>query len=470
MDAMRSALTYMTTFLVFAAYSLQAGADTLVDIYELAVNNDAKLKTAKANYNANIETEKQARSALLPQINASASYEDSDAETNSQFSNIPATIGDTDSESERYSISLQQPLFDLPAWFTFKQGQSISEQAEAQLAADQQSLIIRTAEAYFNVLRSLENLAASRAEERATQQQLEQSQQRFEVGLIAITDVHESRAVYDRTVVQRLTDEGNVGTNYEAISVLTGQDHNNLWLLSKDFPVTDPDPVTRDDWVQFALKNNYQLKAAMAGAQASQQNARAKKMGHLPKLTASYTYSEFDQDGVFKQAGGGSTITGNQSDEGIIGLSMTMPLFTGGRISSERRQAYEQFNAARETEVDVRRTIVQSTRSLHIAVLTDVQRVKARKQAIVSTQSALEATQAGYEVGTRNIVDVLDARRSLYASIRDHANSRYDYVINLLKLKQQAGTLSPQDIYDLDKWLRSPDSPSVQQYEKAQQN
>lgn len=467
MDAMRSVLNCTVTFSVLAMLSLPAKADTLVDIYELAVNNDAKLKTAKANYNANIETEKQARSALLPQVNASASYEDSDAETNSQFAFGASTIGDTDSETETYSISLQQPLFDLPAWFSFKRGQSISEQAEAQLASDQQSLIIRTAEAYFDVLRSLENLAASKAEERATQQQLEQSQQRFEVGLIAITDVHEARAVYDRTVVQRLTDEGNLGTSYEAISVLTGQDHNNLWLLSKDFPVADPDPITRDDWVQFALKNNYQLKAAMAGTQASQQNARAKKMGHLPKLTASYTYSEFDQDGVFK-SGGTSTITGNQSDEGVIGLSLTMPLFTGGRISSERRQAYEQFNAARETEVDVRRTIVQSTRSLHIAVMTDVQRVKARKQAIVSTQSALEATQAGYEVGTRNIVDVLDARRSLYASIRDHANSRYDYVINLLKLKQQAGTLSPQDIYDLDKWLRSPEPPSAQDYEKTQ--
>jgi outer membrane protein len=183
-----------------------------------------------------------------------------------------------------------------------------------------------------------------------------------------------------------------------------------------------------------------------------------------PELTASYSYSEFDEDGSF-DPGGAPVPTGTENNEGVFGLSLNMPLYSGGRISSERRQAYEQFNASRETEIDTRRTVVQATRSLHITVMTDVQRVKARQQAIVSTKSALEATQAGYEVGTRNIVDVLQARRALYSSIRDYANSRYDYVINLLKLKQQAGTLSPQDIYDLNKWLLSADSPNVRQYD-----
>jgi outer membrane protein len=189
------------------------------------------------------------------------------------------------------------------------------------------------------------------AQERATQQQLEQTQQRFDVGLIAITDVHESRAVFDGAVVRRLTDEGNVGTSYEAISVLTGDIHSDLWLLNKDFPVINPDPVSRDDWVQFALNNNYSLKAAIAGAEASHQNAQAKKMEHLPKLTASYSYSEFDEDGSF-DPGGAPVPTGTENNEGVFGLSLNMPLYSGGRISSERRQAYEQFNASRETEID----------------------------------------------------------------------------------------------------------------------
>ena len=441
-------------------------ADTLAEIYELAVQNDAKLKAAEATYKANIETELQARSALLPQLNATATYQDSNGDIiNQPRFLVPPVEGDTDSESESYNISLQQQVFDLPAWFSFKSGQSLSAQAEAQLAADQQDLIVRTAEAYFNVLRSLDNLEASKAEVRATQQQLEQTQQRFDVGLIAITDVHEARAVYDNTVVLRLTDEGDVGTSYEALTVLTNEIHDDIWLLTKDFPVTNPEPMSRDEWVRFALENNFSLQAAIAGAEASHQNAQSKKMEHLPKLTASYSYTEYDEDGSFDPIGSTSFPTGTDSEEGVFGLSLNMPLYTGGRISSQRRQAYEQFNASREIEIDTRRTVVQATRSLHITVLTDVQRVNARLQAIVSTRSALEATQAGYEVGTRNIVDVLQARRALYASIRDYANSRYDYVINLLKLKQQSGTLSPQDIYDLNKWLVTPDSPDARQYD-----
>jgi outer membrane protein len=461
---MNLSLKPLTAAIIASLASTATLADTLRGIYELAVQNDAKLKAAEASYKANLETEQQALSTLLPQLNASASYQD----TNGDNTSVISGAGDTDSESETYAISLQQQVFDLPAWFSFKSGQSLTAQAEAQFAADQQNLIIRTAEAYFNVLRSLDNLEASKAEEKATQQQLEQTQQRFDVGLIAITDVHEARAVYDGTVVQRLTDEGNVGTSYEALQVLTGQSHADLWLLNKDFPVSNPNPVARDQWVDFALANNYQLKAAMAGAQASHQNAQSKKMEHLPKLTASYSYSSFDEDGSFDSLSDGYSTTGTDSEEGVFGLSLNMPLYSGGRISSQRRQAFEQFNAARETEIDTRRTVVQATRSLHITVLNDVQRVNARQQAIVSTRSALEATQAGYEVGTRNIVDVLQARRALFASIRDYANSRYDYVVNLLRLKQQAGTLSPQDIYDLNKWLVSADSPDARQYDLLQ--
>lgn len=460
---------------IFVSSTSPLFADTLQDVYELALKNDAKLKSAEASYRANIETENQAFSQLLPQVTGDASYSetDNDVESKNPFTNdstgvppsfLAPTITETETEDEVYSVSLQQKVFDLPSWFNFKSGKAITQQAEAQLAADQQALIVRVSEAYFNVLRANDNLKAAIAEEQATKRQLDQTQQRYDVGLIAITDVHEARATYDNTVVQRLTFEGDLGTSYEALTVLTGSFHNNLWELNADYAIIDPTPVDRDAWVQFALKNNYQLAAASASTEASRQSAKAKKMEHMPKVTASYTYNDITSDGDSDNQITGISDDFYQETEGSTwGVTLTIPIYSGGGISSQRRQAYEQYNATLQTEIDTRRTVIQATRSLHLNMVTDVQRVKARARGIISTRSALEATEAGYEVGTRNIVDVLQARRALYASIRDYANSRYDYVINMLKLKQQAGILSPQDILDLNKALEAAPAPTALQ-------
>ena len=464
---MTSLLKPLSAAIILTIGSQWTYADTLRDIYELAMKNDAKLKAAEATYRANIEVENQALSALLPQINATASYaeQDIDSEGFSQ-STLSSTKSNRETETKSWGASLDQSILDLSAWYSFQSGKETTKQAQAQLAFDQQDLIVRTSEAYFNVLRALDNLEAARAEERATKRQLEQTQQRFDVGLIAITDVHEARAVYDDTVVQRLTFEGDVGTSYEALTVLTGQVHANLWLLNKDYPVIDPDPMARNEWVDFALLNNYSLKVVQYAMESSRQNASSKKMGHAPTITGRIAYDDNDTDGDFSSIdvpGGGFPL--DTVDDGTTwSVNFKMPLYSGGRVSAQRREAYEQYNAARQNEIDTRRTVIQSTRSLHLTVTTDVQRVKARSRGIISTQSALEATQAGYEVGTRNIVDVLQAQRALYGSIRDYANSRYDYVLNMLRLKQQAGTLSPQDILDLDKWLVSAGSPNASEY------
>lgn len=436
--------------LLIASASTLSWAESLEDIYQLALQNDAKLKAAEASYRANIEREEQAFSQLLPQVIGSYSYSESDQDYNSR-TRLATSEGNSTSETTTLSISLEQKLFDLSSWFSFKGGKALTEQAEAQLAADQQALIIRVATAYFNVLRAQDNLAASKAEERATQRQLEQTQQRYDVGLIAITDVHEARAVYDNTVVQRLTFEGQLGTAYEALSVLTSQTHNSIWSLKEDYPVIDPTPLDRKQWVEFALKNNYQLKAVTAAKAASHQNAKAKKMNHMPTVTATYQYNDTSSDNDFSDYSGNDLF--DDSEGSVWAVRLSVPIFSGGGISSQRREAYEQYNASFQQEIDTRRGIIQGTRTLHLNVTTDVQRVKARARGIISTRSALEATEAGYEVGTRNIVDVLQAQRGLYAAIRDYANSRYDYVINLLTLKQQAGLLSPQDILDLNTWL-----------------
>jgi outer membrane protein len=450
--------------LLLAVLAPVAGADTLVEVYELALKNDPVLKAAEASYRAGQESEKLGRAGLLPQVGAQAVYGESDLnqKTARTFTlggvNVPSkTDTDADEDREDYYLTLSQNLFDMPAWFSFKQGKELTKQAEAQFAADQQDLIVRTVEAYINVLRAIDNLKSSQAEEAAFRRQLEQTQQRFEVGLIAITDVHESRAAHDLSVVNLLTDEGALGIAYEALSVLTGQSHANVWLLSEKFPVHNPEPAERDQWVDLALKGNFELHAAEYAAEASRQYAQASKYEHLPTVVGQVnmvnTASDSDDhDNIRDQdLSNSADVEGNS-----FTVTMNIPLYAGGYISAQRRQSYEQFITARETHTSVMRNTIQATRSLHLAVVTDVERVKARQQSIVSAQSALDATTAGYEVGTRNVVDVLNAQQVLYRAIRDYANTRYDFVLRLLRLRKQAGLLSPEDVQTLNGWLVEP--------------
>jgi outer membrane protein len=448
--------------LLFSASATMA--DTLTDIYELALKNDPTLRAAQANYRAGLESENIGLSGLLPQITANVNYTDSAQNTvgTNPFSEITGVGVDNevDAISKGWGVTLDQRLFDMPAWFTFEQGKKLNEQAEAQFAADQQDLVVRVAEAYFNVLRAQDNLEASKAQEAANKRQLEQTQQRFDVGLIAITDVHEAQASFDLSVATRLGDQGNLGVSKEALSILTGQAHYNFWTLVSNYPITNPDPMDKDQWVEFALTNNYDLKVAKAARDVSHNQAKSSKYEHMPKLTARLGYDDTHTNvntiENVQNAFIGSNSFENDVDGTSISITLSMPIYAGGAISANSRRAYEQYNASVENYAGTMRTTVQTTRAFHLTVETDVARTAARKQAITSSQSALDATQAGYEVGTRNIVDVLNVQQSLYSAIRDYANTRYNYIVNMLKLKQLAGTLSPQDIYDLNKWLETP--------------
>lgn len=472
-----SRLRILCAGIALSVAALSANADTLRDIYDLALKNDAKLKVAEATFKANRETEVQARARLLPQVNGDSSYgrnrRNQDAQSITGFSagaGFTPLFGDVTTHSNttdrNWGVTLSQQIFDLPTWFSFKSGKAVSQQAQAQFAADQQDLILRTADAYFSVLRAIDNLQVSQAEELADKRQLDQAQQRFDVGLIAITDVHEARAVYDASIAARLTDEGNLATAYEALTALTGQGHANLWLLNRELPVVDPEPSDRAAWVQFALNNNYTLKAAQYGMEAAQENASAKRYEHAPKLSGNLTYQQDHVDGSQNTTPQSLFALPPDTDTSTRAavLKLTVPIYSGGFTSSAQRQANEQYNAALERKIDAERTVTQAARARHIAATTDVQRVKARSQSIISAQSALDATRAGYEVGTRNIVDVLQVQRTFYSAQRDYANTRYDYVLDMLRLKQQAGTLSPKDIYDLNDWLVEPASPKASTY------
>jgi outer membrane protein len=361
----------------------------------------------------------------------------------------------------RYDISLSQTLFDLSAWFDWKAGSERSKQAEAIVAAAQQNLIVRVSEAYFGVLRAQDNLRAAKAQERALSRQLEQTRQRFNVGLIAITDVYEAEARHDLAGVTRIIEENNVAVALERLSVLTGQQHGQLRLLSEAFAPELPMPTDRSAWVDFALENNFELAAVRFAEEAARQNAKSRQMGHAPRVSAQVSYAESDTAGTVTPPNAFNLPPNSEGEDESFQIRLDMPLYAGGAISANRRRAAEQFNAARENRINLTRNTITASRSLHMTVSSDVARVNARKQAIKSTQSALDATVAGYEVGTRNIVDVLNAQNAVFSAQRDYANSRYDYVLNSMRLKENAGTLSPEDIAALEAFLIEPEAASA---------
>lgn len=422
-------------------------ADDLQSIYELAFKNDAQFRAARARLRADSEDEKLHRGALLPQINAAYSTKETDTENSGAGGGGGLVPKDSTVDNDVWSVQVEQSIIDLNKWFTFKGGQAKSQQAQVQFTSKMQDLIVRVVSAYFDVLRAQDNLTSSRAEEKAIQRQLEQTQQRFDVGLIAITDVHEAQAGFDIARVGRLNDEGLLGIAWEGLSVVTGQMHDNLAQLSEEFPIAAPQPTNVDDWVKIALETNAEIAASQHALESARMNAQASKAQHYPTLKAKFTYSDVEQDGDL------NTFVYESTETEVLSFDVQIPLFSGGSVSAARRKAFDQWNVAKEEHVGTVRNAIQQTRSSHLQVMTDIAMVNARKQSITSSQSALDATEAGYEVGTRNVVDVLQAQRTLFAARRDYANARYDYVINMLKLKQQAGLLNPDDIAKFNKWL-----------------
>ena len=446
--------------IVSTLFSPPAFAENLLEVYQLAMQNDPTFRAAQASLRIGLENEKLGLAEILPKVNVNLGFNFPRRENMGQFPAGGLLIPNntkTNSTTRSWGISLDQPVFDLEAWFLFQRGQELTQQAKAQFASDQQSLIIRVVEAYVEVLRSRANLDASRAQEKATQRQLELARERFKVGLAAITDVREAEAANDLAIANRLGDEGELRVALEKLSVLTGHQHHDLWVLKQDFPVAKPDPIDSEEWVRFALTNNLDIKAAGFLRDAAHQAARAAGARHLPKITTSLNYgqnhSEVEQNNTKVDINQAFEIDNTQ---GSVAVNLNIPLFAGGGISAGRRQAYAEYDRSSEQYLGTVRTTEQATRALVISVLTNVAQVKAGQRAVISSRASLEATEAGYQVGTRNIIDVLTAVRAVYSATRDYANARLDYVLSKLRLKRFAGTLSPADVTDLNQWLQPP--------------
>lgn len=418
--------------------------ETLLDIYALAKSNDHQLKADHAEYLANREAAAINRAALLPQITGTAVISQTNAETSGT-----API-ETDTDEVNYGITLTQSLIDFSAWNTYKQGKTQTRIAEVQYEADQQSLIIRSAQAYFDTLRAVDQLQTAIAEEKAQSTLLEQTRQRYEVGLISINDVHETQAAFDRAMANRINNEAKVGIQYDTLSILTGKQHHSIAALKKEFASIAPTPNKQQAWVDFALANNFDLKISELTAKASAFNAKAVKSDHLPTIngTISYTDRDRDIDTV------GSTSSISDTDSTVFSVNLNIPLYSGGSLSALQRQAIQNAINAKEDFLFTQRSTIQNTRSLFLSVNTDIAQIRARKQAIISNESALEATRAGYDAGTRDIVDVVNAQSNLFQAQRDYLDTLYNYIINTLLLKQAAGNLQVSDLETLNKSLQ----------------
>ena len=430
-----------TTLLLLFMVNGQINAEDLKDIYQLALLNDPTFKAAEASFRAGKEYKIQGRAGLLPSLNLSGSTGWNEYRLEEQLLD--------EYNSNNHSVSLQQPVFRLDRWFQFRQGKALTESASAEFAYQQQELLIRVSTSYFNVLNAMDSLNASKAEEEAIGRQRDQAKKRFEVGLASITEVQDTQAAYDLSVVRRIIGESQLDSAKESLSAIIGGVLPLLSPLSKDYVTLPPNPIDRESWVKLALANNFQLKASRLSTTAAKNNARASGSAHLPKIDivgrATRSSSRQGKFGGFIQ----NPLYDLESDNRQYQIQVSLPLFAGGAISSSRRQAYAQYDRSKEQSLFTERSVIREVRSNHFNVQTQSANVTARRQALKSSESALEATKIGFEVGTRNVVDLLQSERGLYAAQRDYAKSRYDYIISVLRLKSSVGSLSPNDLFEI---------------------
>ncbi|WP_166357935.1 TolC family outer membrane protein [Pseudomonas akapageensis] len=431
--------------LVWAVEAPLSNKTDLVSVYQEAVNNNSDLAAAQSGYAAQKEIVPQARAGLLPNLSGGANA----LNTRTEFDDPSITAKRS---GMSWQATLAQPVFHAERWFQLQAAEAVNEQAALQLSATEQNVILQSAENYFSVLRAQDGLAASKAEEAAFKRQLDQSNERFDVGLSDKTDVLQSQASYDTARANRITSQRQVDDAFEALITFTNRQYISIQGMSHTLPVVTPTPNDAKAWVDTATQQNLNLLATNYAVSAAEETLRQRKAGHAPTVDAVAQYQKGDNDNLgFSNPA--ANVHGDIAQTSI-GLQLNIPIYSGGLTSSQVRQAYQQLNQTEQQRESLRRQVVENTRDLHRAVNTDVEQVKARKQSIISNQSALEATEIGYQVGTRNIVDVLDAQRSLYTSVRDYNNARYDYILDNLRLKQAAGTLNPSDLQALLPYLK----------------
>ena len=437
---------WQTPFYFIASFSLLLTApishaeqtQTLFEVYQLATTNDPKYLSSEANYLAQKESNIQSWAAIYPQISLSA-YKSSVSR------NRPNRTPSSESfNNDGFSLRITQALYRQGDFDRISQSNAIVIKAQADFDIAKYDLILRVAENYFKVLAAQDNLNFSNAEKKALSHQLLQTKQKFEVGVIAITDVYESQARYDQSVAQVIAAKNLLQIAHENLRELTGQIHDKISHLTQEIPLQSPSPEDINEWIKLALANNLSLKAANQFMLIAQKEIDIQRSGHLPTLDLVAERSNSNIGGSFL----------GELEQSSISLQFNLPIFEGGRVTSKTAQARYQYNAAKQQHIQSLRATERLARSGYLNVLASISQVKALKQAVFSSKKALETTQAGLEVGTRTTVDVLNSQRELFRAKKNYANERYNYLQKILLLKQAAGILSAADIHKISQWIQ----------------
>ncbi|HEX5487795.1 MAG TPA: TolC family outer membrane protein [Rhodanobacteraceae bacterium] len=446
-----------------------ARAEDLMDAYRQALQSDPVLKQAEAQQRIGQAGAAISRAPLLPQLNGSVSYNDSHGtgyqsqlvqrpDGGQQFIGGTSSSGGLRSRSE--SIGLNQVLFDLGQFEQWRASKANARSTESQYVAAQQALILRVAQAYFTVLSDEENLKFAEANEKALQKQLDQAQAKYDVGFAAITDVVDAKAQHDTAVASVISARNQVFNDRQALAQITGQKPGTLDTLTENLPMNPPQPNDMETWVKTALASNPSLQAQRELTEAAGHDVTAAHAAHLPTLGASISYSRNPAWGpgnigpAFDLSGDPVLRENTGRNDTTVGLVLTVPLFQGGGIIAREQQAIAQRDQARDVLEQDRRTVVSNTRNAFNAIEAGISSVEAQKQAVLSAKTALDATQAGYEIGTRTIVDLLIAQQNYFQAQSSYSQARHALVVNQLNLDYAAGTLTVEALQKVNALLQ----------------
>jgi outer membrane protein len=436
---MKKTISALIIGLICATSTTFVNAEDLLSVYKQAQKNDPTVLKSKALYKASKEDIVQARSVLLPDLRASAGYTASErgAEGN--------TISDTEQMS--YGLELNMEIYKHSSWLRLDNAKKSAHRSDVSYQSAKQELIVRVTSSYFDVLSAKDDLDFAKAEKAAIERQLEQTKQRYSVGLTAVTDVHEAQAQYDNAVTSEIRAENSVFTAEEALRVITNVYPRDLNTLNTErFSTSRPVPDSANEWQQTAEAKNLDIISQKIAVDIAKENINIATSGHYPTLSLRGSYGKSDTDDLIDNTSG-------KGDSQSIGITLNVPIYSGGATSSAVSQAQSNFVAASQDLEQTHRNVVRNTRNAYNTVIAAVSAIKALEQSVVSAESALKATEAGFEVGTRTIVDVLDSTRNLYNAKRNLSSTRYNYVQSILSLKRAAGTISMQDLININNGL-----------------
>src|SRR5271154_734932 len=470
----------LLTLFALCLGAVAAPAADLLAVYKRPPQNDPQLREAEAPRLPTLEAKPQALSALLPQLTGNGLIS-KERDTGSQnpteavglppcgpgvpppcsSGGTPTTIfesfpfnGKVDTTTHRYTVDLKQNLFSWGNWEALKRADSQVAQAEADYQAAQQDLMERVSQRYFDVLGAQDDLEAQQSALISVSRQLEQAEARYRIGLIAVTDVEEARASHDSTAAAVIAAKRALSSTQELLREIVGDPFDFLARPIEPFEMTNPDPISEDRWVDMALKQNLSLVSSRLAADIARENVSVARGGHGPSLDLVALGGQLNSNGTDTftdgSPAGGTTLDQNQKS---IGLQFTFPIYSGGLVSSQVRQAVYQHRAAKERLERVARQTEHDARDAYLGVLSEISRVKALRRAVESNMTALRATESGYEAGTRTAVDVLQSRQQWVQAQTDYSRSRYDYMINVIKLQQAAGILSEETLQKLNALL-----------------